>query len=392
MRFKDLPILIAGGGIAGLTVALALQRQGLQVVVFEQAGAVGDVGAGISIGAMTSRALYALGLEDALKAASDSPQASAAFDYRTGEVLGGTFARRNWTAADMVDVNMLHRADLFTVLKDAVDANDPQAIQLGCHVTGYEQDASQVTALLADGSRVQGQALIGSDGLRSTIRGQMFGPQAPRKTGRVAYRFMVPMEQAAPFMSAGAAGIYVGSRVAFGRYVIRHGSLMNCVGFAYLPEIEGESWTQRATREELLALFEGWHQDVVGLAAAAPLEKTARWALFDRAPLECWVDGRTALLGDAAHPILPFLGMGAALGIEDAIVLARAFGITQQAPEAFRIYEQARRDRANAILLESRRQGEIFDAGPDAPRDIPAAERESLVVYDPRTVALPAIA
>jgi len=383
------PILIAGGGIAGLVAALALQRQGRRVIVLEQARAIGDVGAGISMGARTSRALYGLGLEDAIKAVADTPQGSAAFDYRTGEVLGGAYTRRNWSAADMVDVNMLHRADLFAVLKAAIDANDPEAVKLASRVVRYEQDGQGVTVHLEDGGEVSGTALIGADGLRSAIRAQMVDAAAPRKTGRVAYRFLVPMEQAAPFLSAGTAGIYVGSNVSFSRYVIRKGTLVNCLALALQPEVEAEGWSQHATRAELLSLFDGWHEDVIGLASAAPLERTARWALYDRDPLERWVDGRVALLGDAAHPILPFLGMGAALGIEDAVVLGRAFAATADPVDAFRVYEQARRDRANAILLESRAQGKIFDAGPGATNDIPAGERESQVDYDPAHVPLP---
>ncbi len=383
-----LPIIIAGGGIAGLTAAIALQRQGLPVIVLEQARAVGDVGAGISLGTRTSRALYSLGIEGALRAVSDSPQASSAMDYRTGEVLGGAFARRQWSAEELADVNMLHRADLFAVLKDAIDAHDPAAVRLNSRVVRYEQDGESVLATLADGSQIKGQALLGGDGLHSTIRSQMVGAGEPRRTGRVAFRFLVPMAEAAPFMNAGTAGIYVGSQVSLGRYVIRKGSIVNCVAFAHQPDVEGESWSQQATREELLALFDGWHEDVLGLAAAAPLDRTARWALYDRDPLEQWVDGRVALLGDAAHPILPFLGMGAAMGIEDAVVLGRAFALSSDPKTALRIYEATRRDRANRILLESRRQGEIFDAGPGGGIDIPDSERESRVDYDPMTVEL----
>ena len=383
------PILIAGAGIGGLTAALALQRRGFRVRVFERAAAVGDVGAGIALGGTASRSLYALGLEAALTAVSDRPQASAAFDYRTGEVLGGAFARRNWKAEDLVDVNMLHRADLFAVLNAAVDANDADAIRLDSAVTGYEQGPDHATLLLADGSCVSGQALIGCDGIRSTIRAQLSGAGAPRKTGRVAYRFLVPIADAAPLMGGWSAGIYVGSRVALARYVIRHGTVVNCVAFAHMPKIDGEDWNTRATRAELTALFEGWNSNVVGLAACAPLERTARWALHDRDPLDTWVDGRVGLLGDAAHAVLPFLGFGAALGIEDAIVLARAFAQVPHPAAALQRYQNARRDRANAILLESRRQGETFDAGPGQTREIAAEECESRVPYDSLTAPLP---
>lgn len=384
------PILIAGAGIGGLTAALALQQRGFAVQVFERAPAVGDVGAGIALGGTASRSLYSLGLEQALNAVSDRPQASAAFDYRTGEVLGGAFSRRNWTAEDLRDVNMLHRADLFAALKSAVDANDPQAVHLDSAVLGFSQDRDGVTLRLADGRRVAGQALLGCDGLRSTVRARLFGADEPCKTGRVAYRFLVPIADAAPFMGEWTAGIYVGSRVLLARYLIRKGSLVNCVAFAHVPQVEGEDWDRHATREELTGLFDGWHADVIGLASCAPLDRTARWALYDRDPLDIWVNGRVGLLGDAAHPVLPFLGLGAALGIEDAIVLARAFTAAKDPADALLTYQGARRKRANGTLLESRRQGELFDAGPGETLDLPAAARESQVPYDPLTVPLPA--
>jgi salicylate hydroxylase len=381
------PILIAGAGIGGLTTALALQRQGFRPIIFEKARAIGDVGAGISLGRTASRSLYSLGLETALKAASDTPQASAARDYRTGEELGGAFASRKWTAADLVDTNMLHRADLFHVIASAVISNDPGALRIGHEVTGFAQDDDGVEAALSTGDRVRGAALIGCDGLRSTVRERLGAPGQPRKTGRVTYRFLIPMETAQPFLSAGPACIYVGSRVSLLRYVIRSGTLVNCVAFAHSDDVEQEGWSHHATREELVALFEGWHPDVVGLASNAPLDRTARWALYDRDPLERWVDGRVGLLGDAAHPMLPFLGFGAALAIEDAIVLARTFAMTDDPMHGLRIYQEARRNRANRILLESRLQGEIFDAGPGATVAHPPS-RESRMAYDPVTVPL----
>lgn len=381
------PILIAGAGIGGLTAALALQRQGFRVIVLEKASEIGDVGAGISLGRTASRSLYSLGLKEALTAVSDQPQASAARDYRTGEELGGAFATRKWSAADLVDTNMLHRADLFQVLADAVVANDPEALRIGQEVVAFTQDATEVEVTFADGGILRGAALIGCDGLRSAVRGQMFGAEQPRNTGRVAYRFLIPIEIARPFLSAGPACIYVGSRVSLLRYVMRKGTLVNCVAFTHASDIEEEGWSHHATREELVALFAGWHPDVIGLASHAPLDRTARWALYDRDPLDRWVEGRVGLLGDAAHPMLPFLGFGAALAIEDAIVLGRGFAMAADPIEALRIYEGARRDRANRILLESRLQGEIFDAGPGGTKTHPPS-RESRMDYDPITVPL----
>ncbi|MDE1150115.1 MAG: FAD-dependent monooxygenase [Azospirillaceae bacterium] len=379
-------ILLAGGGIAGLTAALALQRRGRRVVVLEQTARIGNVGAGITLRETASRSLYSLGLKDRLDATSDKPRPGAALDYRTGAPLAGSLGQRNWVATDFADVHMLHRADLFRLLKDAIDAHDPHAVQLDSRVTAFTQDDEGVTVTLADGRSLRGAALIGCDGLRSAVRGLLFGEAAPRRTGIVAYRFLVPLEQARPY--AKALGMSVGPRASLSRYLIQQGTVVNCVAFAHGVDITEEGWNRHATRAELLDLFAGWHEDVIGLASCAPLETTACWALYDRDPLQTWVRGRVGLLGDAAHPVLPFLGFGAALGIEDAIVLARAFEAKVDPAEALKTYEAARRDRANAILLESRRQGEIFRAGPDGASDIPPHERESRAPYDPLTAAL----
>ncbi len=381
------PILIIGGGIGGLTAALALQQQGFKVAVYEQARGIGDVGAGISIGVTASRGLYSLGLRDALRAASDTPQMSAALHYQTGEILGGGFADRALRPEDLPYLNQIHRADLFTILKDAVDAADPDALRLGHAFTGYEQDDAGVTAIFANGERARGSALIGCDGVRSAVRAALFGPEQPLFTGRVAYRFLVPMERARPFMGAGGSNSYVAPGRSLLRYTIRHGTMVNCVAFIRAEAWTQEGWSQRVPNDELVGLFPGWHPDVIGLAANAPLEGTAKWALYDRDPLDVWVDGKVALLGDAAHPMLPFLGLGAAMAIEDAVVLARALGQTEDVAAALQVYQGARAQRAGAMLLESRHQGEIFKDGPESARrlDVP---REDRLNYDPSTVAL----
>jgi salicylate hydroxylase len=190
-------------------------------------------------------------------------------------------------------------------------------------------------------------------------------------------------------MGAGGSISYVAPGVSLLRYPIRHATLVNAVAFAQSDAWKGEGWSERVPKEELLALFEGWHPDVRGLAANAPLEGTAKWGMYDRDPLPVWIDGRVGLLGDSAHPMLPFLGLGAAMAIEDAVVLGRAFAQAPNPSEALRLYQAARSERAGAMLLESRHQGDIFLDGPGGklrPR-IPQAERMN---YDPSTVPLPA--
>lgn len=383
-------MIIVGAGIGGLTAALALLRAGCSVKVFDKAEAIGDVGAGITVGATASRGLYALGLEHELAAVSDRPQgAMAALHYQTGAVVGGAFKDRQWKPEDLGPTHMVHRADLYAILYKAVQAASPGCVHLGARFEGFEQDADGVTVRFADGRSVRGDALIGCDGIRSAVRGQMFGPEEPRFTGQVAYRFLVPMALARPFVTDGPSGPYIGPGRSLTRYPIRHGTVVNCVAFVTAENWLGEGWSERCSTEELQALFEGWHPNVRGLAANAPAAGTAKWALYDRDPLSTWVAGKVALLGDAAHPMLPFLGLGAAMAIEDAIILARAIEATPEVSAALSIYERARADRAGLMVLESRRQGEAFRDGPNGARQRTLTTHRERMAYDPGSVPLP---
>lgn len=386
----DGKIIIIGGGIGGLTAALALLRQGCEVEVHESASTIGDVGAGITLGASASRGLYALGLQQALSEVSDQPdEASAALHYQTGQVLAGAFKDRQWKPEDLGPTHLIHRADLYAVLYRAVLDLAPGAVRLGHKLAGFTQDEAGVTARFDNGDTAHGAALIGCDGVRSTVRAQIFGAEQPLFTGQVAYRFLVPMDKARPFMSASPSGPYVGPGKSFMRYAIRHKTLVNCVTFVTTDSWTGEDWSQRCSVEELQALFPGWHRDVLGLAANAPLEGTAKWALYDRDPLDRWVQGRVGLLGDAAHPMLPFLGLGAAMAIEDAVVLARAWGQCRDVGAALALYQAARLERANLMLLESRRQGQAFREGPQGGQQRTLTTHRERMAYDPATVPLP---
>ena len=272
-------------------------------------------------------------------------------------------------------------------LKDELERLSPGALHLVDAFERFEQDSEGVTAIFANGVTVRGAALIGCDGIRSNVRAQMLGTEAPRFTGRVAYRFLVPMDKAGPYMNFSGSASYIAPRKSLLRYTIRHGTLVNCVAFILSDSWMGEGWSERVTAEERMSLFEGWHPDVQGLARSAPLEGTAKWGPYDRDPLPVWTEGRVTLLGDAAHPMLPFLGLGAAMAIEDAVVLARACQALPDISDALRPYEKARSGRAGEILLASRHQAEIFSDGPDGARR-PQMSKKQRMDYDPSTVAI----
>lgn len=385
---KNADILVIGGGIGGLTCALALQRQGLKVRVYEEAPAFGEAGAGITLGLTACRGLFSLGLREQIEAQADIPAKAFAVDYRTGEPLQydkpAPFAAHKGPAPFF---HQMHRADLHALLLQAVTQQDPDSVRSGHRLVRFEQDANSVRAEFANGAGASAKLLIGADGINSAVRAQMFGREEPRFTGQVAYRFLAPMEAAAPFMTAGTSVKYAGPGRSLLRYVVRKGTMVNGVAFVASDSWVSEGWSSPATTEELLTLFEGWHPDVLGLFRVAPPSGTRKWALVDRDPLPVWVQGRAALLGDSAHPMLPFLGLGAAMAIEDAIVLARALVQEPDVEEALQIYQGARASRAGAMLLASRRQGDIFADGPDSEKRPPISYKDRLN-YDPMTVAL----
>jgi len=382
--------IIVGGGIAGLTSALALQRQGRKVRVFEQASRFGEVGAGLTLSQPATRGLFSLGLKEAIEKAADIPARACGADYWTGtRIEGPDLVQEARDAGDIPYFYQIHRADMHEILASAVLANDPDAITLGRQLCDLSQDETGVTATFVDGSTERGAVLIGADGVNSRVRTLLFGEEHPRFTGQVAYRFLVPSTQVEPFMTAGASCNYVGPGRSLLRYRIRHGSIVNGVAFVATDSWTGEGWSTPVETEELLEQFADVNDDVKGLMAAAPRDGTRKWALFDRDPMPQWTKGRVTLAGDSAHPMLPFLGLGAAMGIEDAVVLGRAFSADLPVAAALHVYEETRRERANAVLLESRRQGEIRRG--EKPPTKHDRSNDFLYTYDPSTVELAAV-
>jgi salicylate hydroxylase len=380
-------VIIIGGGIAGLSAAIALQRQGRKVRLYEQAQVFGEVGAGITLSQPASRGLFSLGLQEAIEKASDIPARAGGVDFETGVRSAGADVME--TARDRGEIPyfyQIHRADLHAILVEAVNANDPETIMLDRRLVDIEQDDEGATAIFHDGSRSRGEVVLGADGINSRVREVLFGQEDPRFTGQVAYRFLVPVEAVKDHLGHGPSVKYTGRNRTLLRYIVRHGTLVNGVGFVPTDEWTAEGWSTPVPHEELLAQFEGANEDLAVLLRNAPVEGTRKWALFDRDPLPQWVVGRVALLGDGAHPMLPFLGLGAAMGIEDAVVLGRALASDMAPAEALRAFEATRRDRANGVLLASREQGLIDQRGESTQRR--AANIADLMTYDPSTVAI----
>ncbi len=309
-------ILVAGGGLGGLTAALALARAGFTVELFEQVAELGEVGAGIQIGPNAVKVLRALGLEDGLARVGVRPTAREGRDWATGAVLqsapmGGDFAAKYGAAYYHV-----HRADLLALLAAAVAAEPGITLHLGAAVAGFEQDDGQISLRLADGQTVAGAALVGADGIHSAVRARLFGPDAPRFTGNVAFRATVPVARLPAGLIEVKGYNWMGPRHHFVHYYLRGGRLINCVGVCEQDDWRIESWTQEGDLDEFKREFDGWHPTIRGLIGA--VDRCFKWALYDRDPLDRWSVGRATLMGDAAHPMLPFLAQGACMAIEDA--------------------------------------------------------------------------
>ena len=339
-------VLIAGGGIGGLTAAAALLQRGIDVELYEQAPELKEVGAGVQLAANGTRVLYALGVGEELRGLSCEAQGKEIRHWRTGET---------WKLFDLGPVSIerygfpyftVYRPDLLDVLARAVRRVKPDAIRLGSRCVGFEQDPDGVTLKLNNGA-VRGDALIGADGVHSCVRQALFGADRPQFTGVIAWRGIVPMERLPRHMARMVGSNWVGPGGHIVHYPLRAGKLMNFVGALERADWQVESWSARGTNAELVADFRGWHEDIQ--AFIREIATPFKWALMVRPPLDRWSVGRVSLLGDAAHSMLPFLAQGAVMAIEDGYVLARCLA-EHPADEALQHYEAARRERTRRTV------------------------------------------
>jgi salicylate hydroxylase len=349
-------VLIVGGGIGGITALLALRQRGIVAELFEQAAAFGQVGAGLQVSCNATRILRALGLGGALAHVAYYPEGR---DYRAwdngdrlyytplGERAEANFGAPYYTA---------HRADLLDVLLGGLEAG---SFHLGSRIERFDQDDDGVTITLADGTTVTGDILIGADGIHSTVRGQVFGTELPRYTGNVAWRGLVPAERVAHLDVAKVAGVWMGPNRSIVQYYIAAGKTFNWIGISRSEQPARESWLAEGRIEDALAEYAGWHDTIRTIIAATP--RVLRQALYDREPLPDWRIGRVVLLGDAAHPMMPFYAQGAAQSIEDAYVLAGCLAAAPDEPiAALDRYVKLRQPRTAWMQGLARREEQLY--------------------------------
>ena len=356
----DAPVLIVGGGIGGLAAALALAGTGVQTEVFEQAAAFKEIGAGIQLGPNVFKMIERLGLREEIDLYAVFPDALVMMDSLSGDLvtripLGEAFETRfNYPYA------LIHRADLHGIFLRACTASGLVAFHPGCSIVRYDDDGSAVTAFAKGGETFRGRALIGADGLLSTIRQSVLGDGPPRVSGHIAYRAVLPTAEIEPHYRTNEMVLWGGPKNHLVHYPLRGGALYNLVAVFHSSRYE-EGWNTYGDPEELHQRFIGTCRTVQDLLAK--IEDWRMWVLCDREPAKEWSRGRVTLLGDAAHPMLQYLAQGAGMAIEDAVVLADQVKSTHgDIVTAFGRYRDARYLRTGRCQIMARIYGEFFHA------------------------------
>ena len=356
-------VIIAGAGIGGLTAALALAQRGFRAVVLDQAATLEEAGAGIQLSPNATRVLIGLGLEQRLLADAVAPQAVEIRSSR-GQILAriplGDYAAERYGAPYWVT----HRADLQAALVEAVRANPDIALKLGTRVEDFVIHGNGITVACRHGPQPAdetGIALICADGLWSRLRLWLGRRERPSFRRRTAWRALIPAASVAPDLRTDAVRLWLGQGAHLVHYPVKSGSLINVVAIVDDDRPQQEGWNEPGLREEIVARFSTprWAPSVHELVALP--ERWQKWALYDLPPLRPWGSGPVTMLGDAAHPMLPFLAQGAAMAIEDGAVLAASMARTpDDIPAALRRYERARRRRTRRAQRGARRNSRAY--------------------------------
>ena len=327
-----------------------------------------------------------------LEALADEPPTQVTRHYANGKVLVN-FRRHNTREELGAPYLQAHRADLHDLLRAELDALQPDALVLNRELTTVSDASAGASALgFADGSQAGADLLVGADGLKSTVRREVFSEPAPEFSGFVAWRGLVTRDELGAEQSRPGSMVFVAPGRMFVRYPVRHGALQNFVAFSRVDDgWSAEGWSQTGNIDTVREVFSDFHEDARIVLHAFSGKRCHKWGLFSRLPLPGWVRGRATVLGDAAHPMLPWLGQGAAMAIEDAVVLCRSLIEFEEAGEALRRYENARRERVTVIHRESLHGGErLMQQDPDelARRPVVTEETLGLSHYDPATEPL----
>jgi 3-hydroxybenzoate 6-monooxygenase len=353
---NNLLVLIAGGGIGGLATAIGLAQKGIRSLVLEKAAVLGEIGAGIQLGPNAFHAFDYLGVGDTARAMAVYIDNLRLMDAMTGDEITRIPLGEEFRARFKNPYAVIHRGDLHGVFLKACQDHPLVDLHTSSEVADYEQDGSSVTAMLGNGERVTGSLLIGADGLWSKIRKRVVGDGAPRVSGHTTYRSVIPTEEMPEDLRWNAATLWAGPKCHIVHYPLKGWKQFNLV-VTYHNNAPSPEAGVSVTHDEVR----------VGFAHVAPVAKQIidrgkdwkRWVLCDRDPVQNWVDGRVALLGDAAHPMMQYLAQGACMAMEDAVAMSHHLSALPNAPEAaLSAYQNLRRLRTARVQLQSREIGD----------------------------------
>lgn len=355
-------IAIVGGGIGGLATAIAMRQAGFGVTVYERSKQLVDLGAGITLAPNATRVLYHLGLGPGLEETSVTPPKTEYRHYRTGAVIMRMMTkdfRQIYGAPYM----RLHRWDLQHAMITRLAAVAPDALRLGAQVDQLETRGDHVSLTFADGSVATADVVVAADGIRSATRERLFSPAPAEFSGYVAWRGLVDTADLPKHLHESAVAFGNGRHI--NRYLVRRGELLNFVAVAQRDKWEAEGWTIPAPLDEFLEEFASFDEGTRTIISRPVRGQVFKWGLFGRPWLEQWWSGRVVLLGDAAHPMLPFLGQGAANALEDAMILTRCLTAEPTPEKAFALYQNTRGPRTKGATEQAARRGDRYLGEPN---------------------------
>ncbi|WP_161993201.1 FAD-dependent monooxygenase [Lacisediminimonas profundi] len=367
---RAMRIAIVGAGIGGLTAAAALHQRGFEVALYERAAQLGEVGAGLQMGPNAVKVINALGLGEQFQKIAAEPRVRVSLNWNDGAVRVREPYKGAMEEKFGARYQMAHRSDVHKLLQSLIPED---AIHTSAQCVAVENREGGAAIRLANGKEVEADVVIGADGIHSAVRTALFGRSQARFTNQICWRIILPMEElhrAADRLPVPLDGSeYTGwlgptGHVLF--YPLRNGELLNIFAGRVSEKWADENWAVPSPITDLLEAYEGWHPGMLHVLSKAT--EAYKWGIHDRDPLDRWVVGRTALLGDAAHPMMPTLAQGAAISMEDGYAIARCLELGRSNPDAaLATYEHERRPRATRVQLQARKQFENNQLVPPPP-------------------------
>ena len=358
---SDKHIAIIGAGIGGMTAAVTLAKKGVKVSIFEQAPELSEVGAGLTITPNATKGLMYLGLEKQMKEVGMAHAQQGVRHFETGEMIvpleRGEKMLEKYGAYQL----QAHRADVHNVLIDELKLHNSNTIYTDHELIDLNEKNNSVELVFSNNETHEVDFVIGADGNRSVVRKIILGDDDPQFAGYVAWRGLVPVELLGEddFDECGSSAFIAPGRV-FARYLVRNAELYNYVAFLATDQWAEEGWAIPSTVDIVMDIFSDYNQQVKNIIAATPANELFKWGIFAREPVSKWSTKNITLLGDAAHPLEPFMGQGASLAIEDGVVLGRIIKDSDSSDEIVSRYESARIQRAHFVTEHSKRAGARF--------------------------------